>query len=105
MVAKTAASGTSASIDGGPADNSGRRLRALPITAALVATVYGGTIAWLLMSDSRFAGEPVIHVALAPEAAISSAPEDATGGEAPSGDGIATTTPEMPAIRDRKSVV
>ncbi|MDZ4381278.1 MAG: divergent polysaccharide deacetylase family protein [Parvibaculum sp.] len=98
MVAKTAASGTSASIDGGPADNSGRRLRALPIAAALFAAVYGGTIAWLLMSDSRFAGEPVIHVALAPEAAVSSAPEDATAGAAPSGNGIAATTPEIPAI-------
>ena len=55
MVAKTAASGSSGSIDGEPADDNGRQFRALPIAAALVAAVYGGTIAWLFLSDSRFA--------------------------------------------------
>lgn len=67
MVAKTAASGSSGSMNGGPADDKGRRIGLLPIAAILVAILYGGTFAWLLLSDSRLAGEPVVHVALAPE--------------------------------------
>jgi len=98
MVAKTAASGSSGSIDGGPADDNGRQFRALPIAAALVAAVYGGTIAWLLLSDSRFAGEPVVHVALAPEAPAIPPPEDTAGEEEVPDTGRATTTPETPAV-------
>lgn len=98
MVAKTAASGSSGPIDSGPADDSGRRFRALPIAAALVATVYGGTIAWLLLSDSRFAGEPVVHVALAPEAPVIPPLEDTAGEEEAPDTGLATTTPETPTI-------
>ena len=97
MVAKTAASGSSSPIDSGPADDSGRRFRALPIAAALVATVYGGTIAWLLLSDSRFAGEPVVHVALAPETPLPPPPEDRTGEETVPGDGATAAGPETPA--------
>lgn len=98
MVAKTAASGSSGSIDGGPADDNGRRFRALPVAAALVAAVYGGTIAWLLLSDSRFAGEPVVHVALAPDAPVIPPPEDTAGEEEVPDTGQAATTPETPAV-------
>ena len=98
MVAKTAASGSSGSIDGGPADDNGRRFRALPVAAALVAAVYGGTIAWLLLSDSRFAGEPVVHVALAPEAPVIPPLEDIAGEEEAPDTGQATTTPETSAV-------
>ena len=66
MVAKTAASGSSGSADGEPSDDKGR-FRPLAVAAIAVAVIYGGTAAWLLLSDSRFAGKPVVHVALAPE--------------------------------------
>lgn len=56
MVAKIAANGTGRS-----------RPSLLLIATVLVALVYGGTLAWLLLSDSRLAGEPVLRVALAPE--------------------------------------
>lgn len=98
MVAKTAASGSSGPTDNGSADDGGRRFHALPIAAALVAALYGGTIAWLFLSGSRFAGEPVVHIALAPEAPVISAPEDAGAeGEAPD-TGLAIATPETPAV-------
>tara|TARA_R110002110_G_scaffold12704_6_gene60646 strand:- start:5421 stop:6710 length:1290 start_codon:yes stop_codon:yes gene_type:complete len=72
MVAKIAANGSdqrgqrhNRDADSGTS----RRRRLLPISAACVAVLYGGTLAWLLLSDSRFAGEPVIRIALAPEEA------------------------------------
>lgn len=70
MVAKIAANGSDkrGQRHNGNADSGkSRRWRVLPISAACVAVLYGGTLAWLLLSDSRFAGEPVIHIALAPE--------------------------------------
>lgn len=44
-----------------------RRPGLLAIATVVVALVYGGTLAWLLLSDSRLAGEPVVRLALAPE--------------------------------------
>jgi len=98
MVAKTAASGSSGPIDSGPANDGGRRFHALPVAAALVAAVYGGTIVWLLLSDSRFAGEPVVHVALAPEAPVISSLEDTTGDEEAPATGPGIAVPETPAV-------
>ncbi|MEQ8266948.1 MAG: divergent polysaccharide deacetylase family protein [Parvibaculum sp.] len=66
MVAKIAANGTGRS-----------RPNLLLIATALVALVYGGTLAWLLLSDSHLAGEPVVHVALAPEEPAEPAPAPA----------------------------
>lgn len=45
------------------------RLRSpLTIAAILVVFLYGGTLAWLWLSDGKLAGEPVVRLVLAPEA-------------------------------------
>lgn len=55
--------------------------RLLAVIAALVALSYGGTLAWLALSDSRDAGEPVIRLALAeqeaPELPVEETPDPA----------------------------
>lgn len=66
MVAKMAASGSGPDRQGEPEDGSSLRGgRILAVAAAIVALIYGGTFAWLLLSDSRLAGEPVARLALA----------------------------------------
>lgn len=85
MVARMAASGS------GPGKHEdGNGLpggRMLAVAAATVALVYGGTLAYLLLADSRFAGEPVVHLALAapeePEPAASAADETPDIADAP----------------------
>lgn len=85
MVARMAASGS------GPGKyEDGNGLpggRILAMAAAAVALVYGGTLAYLLLSDSRFAGEPVVHLALAapeePEPAAPGAKETPDIADAP----------------------
>jgi uncharacterized protein len=72
MVAKIAANG-SGPIRHSDEDSGGLAGRLLAAAALLVVLVYGGTLAWLLLSDDRLAGEPVVHVALAPEEPV--APE------------------------------
>ncbi len=69
MVARMAASGSGPGQCGEPENGeSPRGGRILAIAAGVVALVYGGTLAWLLISDNRLAGEPVAHLALvAPE--------------------------------------
>ena len=69
MVARMAASGSGPGQCGEPENGeSPRGGRILAIAAGVVALVYGGTLAWLLISDNRLAGEPVVHLALmAPE--------------------------------------
>jgi len=82
-------------VGGGQAQEEGRlRFGALAAAALLVALVYGGTLAWLLLSDNRLAGEPVIHLALAEEDPA----EDETPGGTPEPDGadIADATPDRP---------
>jgi polysaccharide deacetylase 2 family uncharacterized protein YibQ len=51
-------------------------LRLLPLAAIVVALVYGATLLWLLLSDNRLAGEPVVRLALAPEEPAVSEPAD-----------------------------
>ncbi|HEX7776538.1 MAG TPA: divergent polysaccharide deacetylase family protein [Parvibaculum sp.] len=46
-----------------------RRPSLLAFAALFVALVYGGVAAYLLLSDGRLAGEPVVDLALAPEPA------------------------------------
>lgn len=84
MVARMAASGSGPGKHGQPEDGNGLPGgRILAAAAAAVALIYGGTLAYLLLADSRFAGEPVIRLALAaPEE-----PEPATPG--------AEETPDM----------
>lgn len=66
MVARMAASGSGPGQYGQPEDANGLRGgRILAAAAAAVALIYGGTLAWLLLSDNKFAGEPVVHLALA----------------------------------------
>src|SRR5690554_6753012 len=84
MVAKMAANGTGKApaprqepeMTGMP-----RSGRLLAVIAALVALSYGGTLAWLALSDSRDAGEPVIRLALAeqeaPELPVEETPDPA----------------------------
>ncbi|MBO6633367.1 divergent polysaccharide deacetylase family protein [Parvibaculum sp.] len=72
MVAKIAANG-SGPIRHSDEDSGGLAGRLLAAAALLVVLVYGGTLAWLLLSDDRLAGEPVVRVALAPEEPV--APE------------------------------
>ncbi|MDX5365186.1 MAG: divergent polysaccharide deacetylase family protein [Alphaproteobacteria bacterium] len=76
MVARMA-SGSGPGQNGQPEDGNGLPGgRILAAAAGAVALVYGATFAWLLLSDSRFAGEPVVHLALAaPEEPVSEAPE------------------------------
>lgn len=45
-----------------------RRPNLLASATILVALVYGGTLAWLVTTDGRLAGEPVVRLALPPEA-------------------------------------
>jgi len=47
-------------------DDEARRPGLLGIATLIVALVYGGTLSWLLLSDSRLAGEPVVRLALTP---------------------------------------
>lgn len=46
-----------------------RRPGLLAIATIIVALAYGGTLSWLLLSDHRLAGEPVVRLAVAPEPA------------------------------------
>jgi hypothetical protein len=78
MVAKIAANG-SGPIRQPDEDSGGLAGRLLAAAALLVVLVYGGTLAWLLLSDDRLAGEPVVHVALAPEETV--APKSPAEGE------------------------
>jgi polysaccharide deacetylase 2 family uncharacterized protein YibQ len=39
----------------------------LMLAALLIACLYGGVFGWLYLTDSRFAGKPVVEIALAPE--------------------------------------
>lgn len=41
-----------------------KRFRIATLAALLVALLYAGGMAWLLLSDTRLAGEPVIHLSL-----------------------------------------
>jgi len=84
MVAKIAANGSGPVRNGHPdEDGRGRAGRILAASALLVVLVYGSTFSWLLFSDNRLAGEPVVHVALAPEAPAEPAePEDTAEGQA-----------------------
>ncbi|WP_421860153.1 divergent polysaccharide deacetylase family protein [Parvibaculum sp.] len=97
MVVKTAASGSSGSIGSEPADDSNRHLRLLAGAAIAVAAIYGGVTAWLFLSDSRFAGEPVVHVALAPEEPALPA-EQENGAEEPDVTAKTEEPPELPAV-------
>jgi hypothetical protein len=76
MVARMA-SGSGPGQNGQPEDGNGLPGgRILAAAAGAVALVYGATFAWLLLSDSRFAGEPVVHLVLAaPEEPASETPE------------------------------
>ncbi|MBX3495416.1 MAG: divergent polysaccharide deacetylase family protein [Parvibaculum sp.] len=94
MGAKIAAKGVGP-IGGGQAQEEGRRrFGALSVAALLVALVYGGTLAWLLLSDNRLAGEPVIHLALAEDDFAESETPLATPG--PDGADIADATTDRP---------
>lgn len=93
MVAKKAANGSSGSIDGGPSGDKGRRFRPLAVAAIAVAVIYGGIAAWLLLSDNRLAGEPVVHVSLAPR---KTAP--------PAGESTADEQPDLPEPPDAPPV-
>ncbi|MEP2827458.1 divergent polysaccharide deacetylase family protein [Parvibaculum sp.] len=97
MVVKTAASGSSGSIGSEPADDGNRHLRLLAGAAIAVAAIYGGVTAWLFLSDSRFAGEPVVHVALAPEEPALPA-EQENGAEEPDVTAKTEVPPELPAV-------
>lgn len=105
MVVKTAASGSSGSIGSGPAGDDKPRFRPLAAAAIAVAVIYGGLAAWLFLSDSRFAGEPVIHVALAPEEPAPPPAEDETGAKEPDSNAEAETetSPTQPANADTLS--
>lgn len=92
MVARMAASGSGPGQDGNPADGNGLRGgRILAAAAGAVALVYGGTLAWLLLSDNRLAGEPVVHLALA----ATEVPEPAAPAEEPPAD--TADAPDAPA--------
>jgi len=96
MVVKTAASGSSGSVGGETGDGSTRPLRPLAGAAIAVAVIYGGVTGWLFLADSRFAGEPVVHVALAPEEPAPPA-EQETGAEEPDVTAEADLPPASPA--------
>jgi polysaccharide deacetylase 2 family uncharacterized protein YibQ len=111
MVAKMAANGTgkTPAPKQGPEMTSGPRGgRLLAVIAALVALGYGGTLAWLALSDSRDAGEPVIHLALSePEAPEPPAPvpdEEMPAEETPApakeAAPVSTPDPSIPAVDD-----
>ena len=112
MVAKIAANGSGPVRHGSPDEGAtGRAGRVLAGAALLVALVYGGTLAWLLLSDGRLAGEPVVRIALAPETpAEPEAPGAAgdTGAEtpqAPSGDtALEEAVPEEPPAAPESDV-
>ncbi|MGV8997260.1 MAG: divergent polysaccharide deacetylase family protein [Parvibaculaceae bacterium] len=46
------------------------------LAASFIALIYGGTLAWLALTDSRHAGKPVVAMAIAPEA-VAAAPKAA----------------------------
>lgn len=79
MVAKIAANG-SGPIRHSDEDSGGLAGRLLAAAALFAVLVYGGALAWLLLSDDRLAGEPVVRIALTPEEPI--APESPAEGEA-----------------------
>jgi len=94
MVAKIAATG-SGPDNSGPEDDEGRyRLRLLLIAAILVALASGGTLAWLLLSDNRLAGEPVVRIALVPEEPV----EAAEPAKAENPNDTDAATPEEPTV-------
>ena len=114
MVMKMAASGSGPGQYRQPENGESLRGgRILAIAAAIVALVYGGTLAWLLISDSRFAGEPVVHLALAePELPAPPAEEgdtaQATGDPADAPDAPAdplTATGEDTALNDEEQAL
>lgn len=95
MVMKMAASGSGPGQYRQPENGESLRGgRFLAIAAAIVALVYGGTLAWLLISDSRFAGEPVVHLALA-EPELPAPPADE--GETPQATADPADAPDAPA--------
>ncbi|HCX66180.1 MAG TPA: hypothetical protein DHK64_01215, partial [Rhodobiaceae bacterium] len=96
MVVKTAASGSSGSVGGKTEDGSTRPLRPLAGAAIAVAVIYGSVTGWLFLADSRFAGEPVVHVALAPEEPAPPA-EQETGAVEPDVTAEADAPPALPA--------
>ncbi|MDO9127965.1 MAG: hypothetical protein Q7U42_13960, partial [Parvibaculum sp.] len=95
MVAKIAATG-SGPDNSGPEDDEGRyRPRLLLIAAILVALASGGTLAWLLLSDNRLAGEPVVRIALVPEEPVEAA--EPARAESPADPTTPATPPEETA--------
>jgi hypothetical protein len=74
MGAKIAAKGAALNGDGQAPENKGIRFGALAVAALVVALVYGGTLAWLFLSDNRLAGEPVVRLALTEEEPVEEAP-------------------------------
>lgn len=67
MDAKATAKGVGLNESGQAIEDGGVRFGPLAIAALIVALVYGGTLVWLLLSDNRLAGEPVVHLALTVE--------------------------------------
>ena len=97
MGAKIAAKGARPSGDGQAQEEGRLRFGALAVAALAVALVYGGTLAWLLLSDNRLAGEPVIRLALAPEEpAEQPAGETPVAPPGPDGTDTADATPDLP---------
>ncbi|PKQ03733.1 MAG: hypothetical protein CVT72_14150, partial [Alphaproteobacteria bacterium HGW-Alphaproteobacteria-11] len=94
MGAKIAAKSVGPIGDGQAQEEDRLRFGALSVAALLVALVYGGTLAWLLLSDNRLAGEPVIHLALAEDDFAESETPRATPGLDAAG--IADATPDRP---------
>ncbi|WP_339833420.1 divergent polysaccharide deacetylase family protein [uncultured Parvibaculum sp.] len=64
MDAKATAKGVGLNGSRQADDDGGIRFAPLAVAALVVALVYGGTLVWLLLSDNRLAGEPVVHLAL-----------------------------------------
>jgi len=73
-----------------------RRPGLLAITTLVVVLAYGGTLGWLLLSDHRLAGEPVVRLAVAPEPAPAKPAELRPGNpdEEPTTPKPATTLPD-----------
>lgn len=75
-----------------------RRPGLLAIATAVVVLVYGGTLGWLLLSNHKLAGEPVVRLAVAPEPAPPPAPpaelRPSNPDEAPATPKPATTLPD-----------
>jgi len=69
MGAKITAKGAGLHENGQASGDGRTRFGPLAVAALAVALVYGGTLLWLFFSDNRLAGEPVVHLALAPDEA------------------------------------